>query len=165
MSLKEVWMGMRCRCSNEGGVAFKHYGGRGIVVCERWESFDAFASDMGERPSRDHSLDRIDNDGPYSPENCRWATMAEQTRNKRSNVFLTLNGETLIVADWAARTGIPHWTIRRRKRAGWTDERSLTEYPLGINGSRLLGGKGGRGGAAERVGLLHDLVRATGGRP
>lgn len=96
-----VWAGMRSRC--HGKNPLPSYGGRGISVCERWRnSFDAFVQDMGPRPSADHSIDRIDPDGNYTPENCRWATRKEQCQNLRSNVFITFCDVTMVIQDWAA---------------------------------------------------------------
>lgn len=78
-----TWQGMRQRCNNKKTNNYQHYGGRGIKVCERWDSFANFLADMGERPSPRHTLDRIDNDGDYEPDNCKWSTRVEQISNRR----------------------------------------------------------------------------------
>ena len=81
--LYAVWSAMRQRCSNPRNKDYRHYGGRGITVCDRWAVFENFLADMGERPGPGYSIDRVDNDQGYFPENCRWATQSEQVRNSR----------------------------------------------------------------------------------
>src|SRR5690349_13352860 len=99
---------MMARCYNPKCDMYHRYGARGIVVCVRWlTGFSAFYDDMGDRPSSKHSLDRIDVNGPYSKDNCRWATRREQARNKSNTVRITWQGETRTTFDWEAATGIP----------------------------------------------------------
>jgi hypothetical protein len=122
-----LWCAIKQRCHNPNNRAFRYYGERGIVMCESWrDSFDSFIADMGSRPSNGHSIDRIDNDGPYAPWNCRWATRTEQARNKRNNVILTHSGQSLGIVEWSVKTGISKATIYRRKKLGWSDEKALT---------------------------------------
>ena len=90
---------MKRRCNNASQPCFRHYGGRGIRVCERWQRFENFLADVGERPDG-MSIDRIDVDGDYEPGNCKWATRAEQSRNKRGTKLYTYNGKTMCMADW-----------------------------------------------------------------
>lgn len=121
------WGSMIERCTDPNNSCWGRYGGRGISICPEWrKSFEAFLADMGPRPTKTHSLDRIDNDGNYEPCNCRWSTMATQSRNKRNNRLLAFKGETLCVADWANRTGLNPCTIYARLDAGWTAERAST---------------------------------------
>jgi len=116
------------RCTNPNATGYRWYGGRGINVCERWRgSFAAFYTDMGPRPSSKHSIDRVDSNGDYTPDNCRWATAAEQQRNKRSLHKVTYNGESLCLAEWGERTGISRRTIRGRLVSGWSVDGALTE--------------------------------------
>jgi len=107
------------RCSNTNHKEYPNYGGRGITICERWRSsFENFLADMGTKPSPKHSIDRIDNNGNYEPSNCRWVTQKEQMHNLRKNVFITFDGETLVVAEWARRVGRHRSTIGRKLAAG-----------------------------------------------
>lgn len=118
------WTAMKTRCTNPNSAAYKNYGGRGIKICDKWMTFEGFLEDMGERP-HGHSLERIDNSKGYNKENCRWATNAEQNRNTRQNKFLTKNGKTMCMRDWANETGIPYPTIQDRVRRGWSEDRIL----------------------------------------
>ena len=118
---------MLYRCSNPQNSDYQSYGGRGITVCERWKGdggMKAFLSDMGPLPES-HSLDRIDVNGNYCPENCRWVPSSEQARNKRNNRLLTLGDQTHCIADWSRMLKIPAYTISMRLRRGWTEERTL----------------------------------------
>lgn len=124
-----VWAGMRQRCFDPNFIGYRYYGARGITVDPRWATFDSFLVDMGEPPAGDEwSLDRIDNDGPYSPENCRWATRKQQQRNRSSRPRYTYQGETLTIAEWAERFGISRKTLRDRLSTHkWPIERALSE--------------------------------------
>lgn len=103
------WSHMKYRCNSKSSADYDDYGGRGIKVCDRWnESFAEFLSDMGAKPTPSHSIGRIDNDGDYNKDNCRWETNWQQSRNKRSSVLIEYNGETMVLQDWADRIGI-HW--------------------------------------------------------
>ena len=130
---KKSWEAMLNRCRSNKHVHYNDYGGRGIAVCDRWLLFENFLADMGSRPSKNHSIDRIDNNGNYEPGNCRWATRIEQHRNKRSNRHITAMGETHTLAGWAERTGLLKQTIRMRLERGWPDEDAVTES-LSLNG-------------------------------
>lgn len=121
------WAGLLNRCSNPAYVGYKNYGGRGITVCDQWKRFENYYADMGDPPSASHSLHRINNDGPYSPENCKWADSKEQANCTTRSVYLTLNGITKTATLWAEEVGINPKTIQKRKRDGWSDERALTE--------------------------------------
>jgi hypothetical protein len=123
-----IWCGMKDRCLNPNAPAFDRYGGRGISICASWHSFENFLADMGPRP-KGLSLDRIDNDGNYSPENCRWSSPTEQARNTRRNLLLTLDGETMPLVAWAAKVGLQYGLIKCRLRSGWSAERALQTPP------------------------------------
>ena len=120
-----VWCAIRDRCRRRTHHAYHRYGGRGIKVCERWDSFESFCEDMGERPSMDHSIDRIDNDGHYEPGNCRWATKREQNNNTAKNVVLTVCGVSRTAAQWSRILNIRDKLIYERIAYGWSDEDAL----------------------------------------
>lgn len=110
----QIWASMLKRCLNPAAKSYVDYGGRGITVCPRWRtSFQNFVDDMGPRPSKAYSIDRIDNNGPYSPENCRWTTRTEQNRNSRHCVYATLNGKTQCLKQWCRELGISYHEVRR----------------------------------------------------
>lgn len=100
------WMCMRRRCLDPKNIEYKNYGGRGITFCARWNDFSLFLKDMGATWERGRTLNRIDNNGNYCPENCNWATKLEQSHNTRSNVFLTFNGESKCLNQWARDLGV-----------------------------------------------------------
>lgn len=126
-SLYTTWLSMRDRCANPRKRYWANYGGRGITVCERWDDFANFAYDMGPTYHPGLTIDRINNDGPYSPENCRWATHAEQHLNRSDNHFLTYQDRTMTIKEWADETGLDFKLIWQRiTRDGWTVERALT---------------------------------------
>jgi len=123
-----AWNSMRTRCGDYGRP-HKHWGGRGIKVCERWKSFENFLADMGERPAG-MSLERINNDGDYEPGNCRWATRLEQMQNTRANRNLSHEGRTLSLSAWAREKGLSLDTIISRLRRKWSVAQTLDTPPL-----------------------------------
>lgn len=125
-----AYIHMLSRCYNEKDREYHNYGGRGIKVCDRWKnSFELFYKDMGKAPPRT-TIDRMDNNGGYSPENCRWATNYTQSRNRRNNYNVTYNGKTLCLSDWAVKLDIPYPTLRKRlKYLGWTVDEAFSTPP------------------------------------
>lgn len=119
-----AWGNMIARCSNPNRTGFDRYGGRGISVCEEWKVFDNFLRDMGQRPSRAHSLDRVDNDKGYGPHNCKWSTRTQQNRNKASNRLIEHRGITMTIADWGELSGLGE-TLRQRLWRGWDFEKAI----------------------------------------
>jgi len=130
----KAWCHIIDRCTNQKYPEFKYYGGRGITICERWRlDFMSFLVDVGSRPSKAHSIDRIDNNAGYFPGNCRWATKSEQTKNRRVTKFIEHNGLTLCLTDWARRIGIGESLLSWRLRMGWSVEQALTTAPYSGN--------------------------------
>lgn len=107
-----AWRDMIQRCTNKKVLSYKYYGARGIKVCDRWRSFDNFLLDMGFKPFKNYSLDRINNDGDYEPSNCIWSTFENQCKNRRDNRFLELNGLKMIMSDWCRLLNIKDQTLR-----------------------------------------------------
>jgi hypothetical protein len=129
---------MNMRCSWGGYNRKERYSERGIAVCRRWRtSFENFYADMGPRPSPGHSLDRIDNDGPYSPENCRWATDDQQARNRSITRWIEFEGRVMCLKDWAAEKGVNYTTVAARLKNGDSIKRALR--PAGPQGRRKKG--------------------------
>lgn len=126
------WNAMIARCTSPGNAGFEHYRKRGITVCDRWRygedaltGFQCFLEDMGERPSKAHTIERKNNDGNYEPSNCRWATRREQANNRVTNSHIEYDGKRLSFAEAGRLFGLPRWTIRDRLRKGWDLERAI----------------------------------------
>lgn len=140
--LYSIWKGMRERCYNENYEGYKNYGGRGITVCKEWDDFKNFelwANNNGydeSLPADECSIDRIDNDGMYSPSNCRWTSRTQQARNTRRNRYLTYRGETKLLVEWGETYNIdPKYIAQRIDKYGWSVEDAITT-PVLPNGVR-----------------------------
>lgn len=121
--LYSVWLNMRNRCNNPNGQDYKHYGGRGIVVCQEWDDYPTFKEwSLSNGYAKNLTIERIDNSGPYAPNNCRWATRAEQSRNTRANLMIEIAGKIHCAADWAKMLKIKSPTFYDRIRKGRAHE-------------------------------------------
>ncbi len=118
----KVWSDMRVRCRNDS-----NYAGRGISVDPRWSSFETFLSDMGPRPNAEFTIERIDNEKGYGPDNCKWATRLEQSNNRRTNRKITFGGRTLTLTEWAKEIGIYSSSLAKRLDKGWPLAKALEE--------------------------------------
>jgi hypothetical protein len=163
-----AWYHAIQRCHDKNCISYPSYGGRGILVCERWRnSFLTFLADIGSRPGRGYSLDRIDNDKGYEPSNCRWATDSEQQQNKRSTPYITFDGKTLPLAGWAIKVGVSRHALCQRLRNGWNVERALTTRrcahmkvtPQIVTEIRQLGASLSNPKLAARFGVSETLIR------
>lgn len=118
---------MKQRCYNKNHTNYKHYGARGIRVCDEWyNDFSVFVSDMGDSYTSGLTLDRIDNNGNYCKDNCKWSNQTQQSRNMRRNVLIEFNGETKNIAQWVDDMGMPYAKLHHRLNRGWDIERALT---------------------------------------
>lgn len=122
----DIWQKMHDRCRNPASKDYPNYGGRGIAVCERWHTFEHFYADICPRPSPLHSLDRYpDKNGNYEPNNCRWATQTQQTRNQRKTIFIVHDGREMPLIEASELYGVPYRTLKYRIQAGWNVSRAL----------------------------------------
>ena len=126
--LYSIYYNMRKRCENPNAINYHNYGGRGISVCDEWKKYEAFSTWAHANGYTDElSIDRIDNDSGYCPDNCRWVTYTQQANNTRANRWIDFNGETRTLAEWASIIGINRSTLcERLNRMGWSIEQALT---------------------------------------
>jgi len=121
-----IWLGVKQRCLNPNFRFFKDYGGRGIKVCDRWFDFANFLQDMGKRPTPKHTIERVNNDGDYEPNNCCWATRKEQSNNQRKTILLTYQGKTKSLSQWCEELNLNPGTIKARiRRFKWSTEKAF----------------------------------------
>lgn len=130
-----AWQAMNNRCRNPNNPRFNDYGGRGITICDQWREFSNFLADMGPKPTPKHQLDRIRNEEGYGPDNCRWATPAEQMVNRRNTRFVETDNGPVPLANLAKQSGIPANTLRARILKGWDLSRALSQ-PVGNTGPK-----------------------------
>lgn len=124
----DIWLSMRQRCNNPKCKGYPNYGGRGIMVCERWDNFFTFLADMGRKPDG-MSIERLDNDGNYDPSNCIWADRKTQRRNCRNTTLVAAGGKTQCLTDWCKELGLNYHSIARRIQIGWTPLQALGFEP------------------------------------
>jgi hypothetical protein len=119
---------MRSRCTCTKHYSYKDYGGRGIKVCERWNNFALFAFDVGDKPSPELQLNRIDNNGDYEPNNVEWTTARENSNNRRSSKYIEYNGKSMTARQWCEELGVPYRLVKQRLVSGW-DVKTALETP------------------------------------
>ena len=131
-----IWTSMKMRCENPNHHAYASYGGRGIKVCERWRHFENFLADMGHRPHPYYTIERLDNDGGYEKENCKWASYTEQANNRRTNRIIEVYGQKMTIAQAVKKYAVvSDSSVRQRIDLGWTPEGALT-IPRQTKGGR-----------------------------
>lgn len=121
------WKSMMARCYNKRATNFKYYGAKGILVCEQWHDYREFLRNMGECPSPDMTVERVDNELSYTPDNCIWMSKANQNKHRSHCVQLTHDGRTRNLTDWAKEVGISANSLAMRIRLGWDTERALMQ--------------------------------------
>lgn len=151
-----TWCAMKQRCYYTKNKYYDNYGGRGIKVCNEWkDDFWKFIEDMGERPSDEHSIERIDGNGNYEPSNCVWATRKEQANNRNTNVSLTFNGRTLNIVQWSKFLNIPAQTIYSRLRRDYPIDKVLSTKPDLSNSEEMIAVR-----LADKLVTIHQSIRA-----
>lgn len=157
-----TWESMVSRCHNPNNPCFNAYGGRGILVCDEWRIFEKFLRDMGQRPSRDYSIDRIDNDTGYQPGNCRWATKREQQRNRRDCNYVEIQGRRMCMTEASEVTGLSVGALRLRQRRGERLDAPRNTSPSTARARRILVGgiEMTIAEAASNLGLSLNAVRS-----
>lgn len=126
-AIYKVWTGIKQRCTNPNNIGWKNYGGRGILICDKWLDFGGFLNDMGGSYSPGLSIERIDNNGPYCKSNCKWATINEQAYNKRSTRYIQCGGIEMLAKDWAEVMGVTPHLIFSRLSSGWSEDRAIRQ--------------------------------------
>lgn len=159
-----AWLNMIKRCCSITDAAYKDYGGRGIVVCDRWlHSFENFIADMGLKPTSKHSIDRKNNDGNYEVSNCRWVLKKIQARNQRSNIFITHNNETLCLSAWSEKIGIKNGNLWARLKRGWSIADIIKKADKKCNSKQVINTKTGEifnsiTSAAKSIGVNRNVI-------
>lgn len=130
--LYRIWKGMRTRCYNPNSRAYKNYGGRGILVCDEWEHYEAFKTwAIQNGYSEGLTIERIDNDGMYEPGNCEWISLSSQTKNTRRNHYIVYDGRRMTLSDWSKELGGNPNLVTTRLQRGWSEEDAVTTPPGG----------------------------------
>lgn len=159
-----IWAMLRQRCNNPNAANYANYGGRGITCCPEWASFAKFHEDMGDPPSPQHTLDRVDSNGPYTKENCRWADVETQQNNRRNGHKITAFGQTLSVAQWARKAGLSRTQIIHRVyNMGMDPEEALKAERMSWIQRRVLR-KTADGSEAQSFDSIAAAAKATGVR-
>lgn len=163
----DTWKSLRQRCLNPNNSRYASYGGRGIKVSDSWSDFSAFLADMGPRPSPQHSLDRVDVNGDYCKENCRWATRLEQMSNLQSTKYVDVDGRRMSIPELSRELGIAKNTLRNRVLSGWSIERIKSEavkpLNLPVGGKRMIEHNGLALNVlqwSKETGIDHTTIRA-----